>query len=451
MKKLLVIVLGCVMSAMSCEPSAVYAQVPLSLQDAMKIGLENSKSLKISELNVLAARAKYRAIDASRWASLGFKGGYTRLSTIPTFDLNIPADLFGPGFPPQPIAYPITHNYYNYYNLQLQLEQPIFTGFQLENSAKAAKETAEATSYDTKADRSDLKVQIATAYWNVYEAMQAEKVMQENLSRTESHYEQAKDLMNQGMLTQSDVLSAKVQVSNSRLSLLDSQNSVKLAVVSLNNVLGVPLDTQYEITSKPQTGDTTLPNIRQLLRTAVKDRPELRSLNLKAKAAGAMVSAAWGAYLPQVSVVGDFYYQRPNQRIQPPVDVFNSTWDAGVVISVPIWNWGGTQDKIDEAQAQREQANLAEKQMADAVYLQVTQSYLNFKQARDKIAVAGETVKDAEESYRISDQKFKVGLVTNTDLMDAEMALLQAKLNYTQALTGLELARINLEKATGQL
>lgn len=437
--------------AMSFLAVSAYAQTPLSLRDAMKIGLENSKSLKISELNVLTADAKAKEVNASRWASLGFRGGYTRLSTVPPFNLNIPADLFGPGFPPRPISYPITQNFYNYYNLQLQLQQPIFTGFQLENSAKAAKESAKATAYDTKADRSDLKVRIATAYWNVYAALQAEKVMQENLSRTQSHYEQAQNMMNQGMLTQSDVLSAKVQVSNSELSLLDAENNVKLAIVSLNNVLGVPLNTQYEITSTPQTGDTTLPDLNELLRTAIKDRPELRSMNLRAEAAWAAVAAAWGAYLPQISVVGDFYYQRPNQRIQPPVDAFRSTWDAGVVLSLPLWNWGETQDKVDQAQAQHEQADLAVKQMADAVYLDVTQSYLNFKQARDRIVVAGETVKDAEESYRISDQKFRVGLVTNTDLMDAEMALLQAKLYYTQALTGLEIARINLDKATGQL
>jgi outer membrane protein TolC len=150
-------------------------------------------------------------------------------------------------------------------------------------------------------------------------------------------------------------------------------------------------------------------------------------------------------------VVGNFYYQRPNQRIFPTQDEFRSTWDASLVVSLPIWNWGQTQSKIDEATAQREQAQLAERQTADNVYLDVTQNYLNFKQAKDRIVVAQTTVKDAEESYRISDQKFRVGLVTNTDLMDAEVALLQAKLSYSQALTDLEIARINLEKATGQL
>ena len=194
-----------------------------------------------------------------------------------------------------------------------------------------------------------------------------------------------------------------------------------------------------------------MPQLDNLLQEALDNRSELQSLKLKYQAANAMVAAAWGAYLPQVAVVGDYYYQRPNQRIEPPIDAFKNTWDAGIQISLPIWNWGQTESKVDEARAQRDQAELAEKQTADVVYLDVTQSYLNFKQARDKIAVAQTAVNDAEESYRISDQKFKVGLVTNTDLMDAEVALLQTKLNYSQALTDLEIARVSLEKATGRL
>lgn len=438
--------IGMIVAIMALAVSA-YGQVPLSLQDAMKIGLQNSKSLKISELSVLSAKAKYREANASRWATLSFKGGYTRLSEVPPFLLVIPNTI--PVFGGQ--SFTVSQNVFNIYNTQLSVQQPIFTGFRLINAEKAAEDNAKASAYDAAADRSDLKVRIAKAYWSLYEAKQAEEVMKENLDRTQSHYEQAKNLMNQGMLTQSDVLSAKVQVSNSRLSLLNAQNNVRLATVSLNNVLGVPLATVYDITSFPQTGDTTLPNLQQLIRTAVKDRPELRSLDFKAKAAGAAVRAAWGEYLPTVSLFGDYYYQRPNQRIQPTLNAFRGTWDAGVVVSLPIWNWGETGDKVEQARVQHEQADLASEQMADAVYLDVTQSYLNFKQAIDRIGVAKETVKDAEESYRISDQKFKVGLVTNTDLMDAEMALLQAKLNYTQALTGLEIARINLEQATGQL
>jgi outer membrane protein TolC len=453
--KILLVIVGCFMVAMNSAPSAVFAQKPLSLQDAIQIGLDNSKSLKISELNVDIAQEKSSEVNSNRWANLAFKGGYTKLSSVPSYDLDIPKGLFGSisgiEFPPQSIVYPISQFYTNYYNLQFQLQQPLFTGLQLENSAKAAEKTAEASVYDSKADKSSLKVQIASSYWNLYQAFQAEAFMQENLDRTNLHYKQAQDMLNQGMLTQSDVLSAKVQVSNSQLILLDAQNNLRLAAVALDNVLGVPLNTEYKITSIPQTGDTTMQDISSLLQAALENRDELQSLKLKEAAAEAVVSAAWGAYLPQIVLVGDFYYQRPNQRIMPPVDVFKSTWDAGLQINLPIWNWGQTESKVDEARAQREQTQLAERQAADAVYLDVTQSYLNFKQAKDKIAVAQTAVNDAEESYRISDQKFKVGLVTNTDLMDAEIALLQTKLSYTQALTGLEIARVSLERAIGQL
>ncbi len=427
--------------------TCAWAQTPLSLEDAIKIGLENSKSMKISELGVDVAQEKSSEVNAGRWANLAFKGGYTRLSSIPAFFLTLPANIPVVGGQ----SFPLYQNVYDFYNMQLQLQQPLFTGLQLENSAKAAEKTAEATVYDSRADKSNLKVQIAASYWSLYQAFQAEQFMEENLERTNSHYKQAQDMLNQGMLTQSEVLSAKVQVSNAQLLLLDAQNALRLATVALNNVLGVPLITEYKITSVPQAGDTAMQDISVLLQLAVDNRNELQSLKLKEQAAGAAVSAAWGAYLPQIFLVGDFYYQRPNQRIQPPIDAFKNTWDAGIQISLPIWNWGQTESKVNEARAQEEQAQLAEKQAADAVYLDVTQSYLNFKQAKDKIGVAQTAVNDAEESYRISDQKFKVGLVTNTDLMDAEVALLQAKLNYTQALTGLEVARISLEKATGQL
>ncbi len=435
-----------VMFGILCIAISAHAQVPLTLQDALKVGLENSKTLKISELSAVSAEAKYHEVSSSRWAGLSFQGRYTRLSTIPPSVLTLPVTIPGVGN-----SFQISPNVFDNYNLELSVQQPIFTGFQLSNASKAAKDNAEAARFDAKTDKSNLKVQIATAYWNVYNALNAREFMQENLDRTKSHYQQAENMLAQGMLTQSDVLSVKVQVSNSELMLLNAENNLRLAEVALNNVLGVPLNTDYKIESQPQAGDTTLPAVADLLKDALENRSELHSLKLRAQAAGAAAAAAWGAYLPQVSVVGNFYYQKPNQRIFPTQDVFKNTWDASVVVSLPIWNWGQTQSKIDEAKAQSQQARLAEQQAADGVYLDVTQSYLNFKQARDRIRVAETTVKDAEESYRISEQKFKVGLVTNTDLMDAEVALLQAKLNYSQALTDLEIARVNMEKAVGRI
>lgn len=422
------------------------AQTPLTLEQAIQIGTENSKALRSSELNITAAEQKYREINSNRFPSLNFTGRYTRLSTVPPFAVSLPINI--PGLPS---SFVISPNIYNNYNFQLTVQQPIFTGFQLSNAVTAAKKNADAVAYDVRSSKSSLKAQIAVAYWNLYRAIQARNFMKENLDRVKLHLKQAEDLYNQGMLTQNDVLSAKVQVSNSELMLMDAENNVRLAAVALNNVIGVPLDREYQITSVPQLSDTSLHDLNNLIETALRNRPDMEAMKLRVQASDALVRSAWGAFLPQLALVGNYYYSRPNNRILPALDKFKDTWDISLALSFNLWNWGKTAATVEQVRVQKEQAQLGEKQLADGIYLDVTQSFLNFKQARDKIAVVQMAMKDAEESYRVTDQKFRVGLATNTDLKDAELTLLQAKLNYAQALTDLEIARVNLRRAIGSL
>jgi outer membrane protein TolC len=162
------------------------------------------------------------------------------------------------------------------------------------------------------------------------------------------------------------------------------------------------------------------------------------------------VSLAASNWFPQVYLTGNYYFNRPNQRFQPVTDAFKNTWDFGVGMSFDIWNWGTTVHQTDEAKAQLAQAQDGLSQLKDAITLDVTSNFLNLQRAKERIAVAQEGVRQAEENYRITDNKFKQGLSVNTDLLDAEVALLQAKTNYTQALTDYELAEAGLERSIGE-
>ena len=142
--------------------------------------------------------------------------------------------------------------------------------------------------------------------------------------------------------------------------------------------------------------------------------------------------------------------RRPNQRIFPIQDVFQDTWDVGVGISFDVWNWGTTVHQTDQARAQLAQVQDGYGQLRDAAVLDVTRNYLNFGRARERIMVAEQGAKQAEESYRVTNAKFKQGLGVNSDLLDAEVALLQAKTNYTQALVDFGLAVAALERAIGE-
>ena len=154
-------------------------------------------------------------------------------------------------------------------------------------------------------------------------------------------------------------------------------------------------------------------------------------------------------YNPQIYLGGNFYYSKPNQRFFPPENKFKDTWDVGVSVQMDIWNWGATVDKTDQAKAQLEEAKDSYKIIKDNIVLEVNSNYLNLEQSKDKIAVAEESVSQAKENYRVTNETFKKGLALNSDLLDSEVALLQANTNYIQALVDYELAKARLEKSIG--
>ncbi len=170
--------------------------------------------------------------------------------------------------------------------------------------------------------------------------------------------------------------------------------------------------------------------------------------NIKAGEAG--VTLAESNWYPQIYLGGNYYYSKPNQRIFPAENKFKDTWDVGVSVSVDLWNWGATVDKTDQAEAQLEQAKDSYKIIKDNVVLEVNSNYLNLVQSKDKIAVADESVRQAQENYRVTDETFKKGLALNSDLLDSEVALLQSNTNYIQALVDYELAKAKLEKSIGE-
>jgi outer membrane protein TolC len=221
-------------------------------------------------------------------------------------------------------------------------------------------------------------------------------------------------------------------------------------MIGLNNILGTPLQSEIELATSMQQQSKTYADVSTLVQQAFEKRPELKGVELRMKASESAVTAARSGWFPQIYLVGNYYTARPNQRIFPAVDQFKETWDVSVSVSLDIWNWGTTIHQTNQAQAQLEQTRDALGQLRDGITLEVTQNYLNLNQTKEKIGVAEKGVGQAEENYRITNEKFKSGLALNSDLLDAESALLQAKWNFIQALVDHELADARLQKAIGE-
>jgi outer membrane protein len=422
----------------------------LTLAEALRIGRENSKPLQVSELRAGAAAARAGEMNASLLPSLKLEGGYRRLSNVDPFAVRVP-------FYPTPIV--ISPTVLNNYNVKVSLLQPLFTGFRLRSLARSAVFLSDASLDDNRADAQNLTVNITSAYWSLYQAIQTKASVDENVQRLELDRKDAEHLMNAGLATRNDLLRVEVQLSNAKLAQIDIGNDVQVAMMTLNNVLGQPLDTEVRPASVPEAlkggneDNTSRPDtaasLKQLFQRALDERPDIRAMDLRVQSAQEGLSAVRGGYWPQILLTADYYYSRPNVRYQPTVDAFRSSWDVGIALQFDLWSWGTTSYQSDQAASALRQSELLYAQMKDNIMLEVKRAFLAVRRAHDKIGVARLAVAQADESVRNTKEKFDVGLATSSDLLDAETALLNAKTGFTGACVEQEISRAQLEKALG--
>ena len=411
----------------------------LTLEESIRIGLENSELIHSSRMKVEYARARLSEVNTYRLPSLKLNASYTRLSEITPFVLNTP---FG-NFDIQP-------SIVNNYNIKLSLQQPIFTGFKLSSTSNIAGYNYEAQKQEYTKDEQQLILDIKNAYWNLFKVIKVKSVVDENVDLIKAHLKDVKNFFENGISTKNDVLKVQVQLAEAQLRRIDADNGVKLARSNLNNVIGLPLSTDTQVQSDVTVEDETVPALDQLTEEAMENRPELKAMDLQLKAGESGITLAESNWYPQVYLSGNYYYSRPNQRIFPAEDKFNGTWDVSVGLSWDIWNWLAPSDQTKQAEAQYEQVKDGYKSLKDGITLEVTQNYLNLLKAKERVLASNQSVHQAEENYRVTNETFKNGLALNSDLLDAEFALLQAKTNYIQSLADYELAKASLEKSIGK-
>jgi outer membrane protein len=433
-------------------PIAASAQqkLALSIDQAIQTGLENSKALHTSQFRLQAADARAGEATTLGLPSLKFNGSYSRLSNVPAQAVTLPANSFGPGFPPSDVAMTLSPTILNNYTLRATLQQPLFTGGKISGAIDAAGYNAKASEHDLQKDKADVIYNIKAAYWNLFRAIEFKKFVDENVNQVRTHSTDAEGLLRQGMLTTNDVMKVQVQLSDALVRQIDADNSVTVAMFVLNNTIGLPLQTVIALESTIMISDRRWEEVDLLVRQAMEKRPEIKGMGARVQAGEAGLTSARGAWWPQVFMLGDYNYLRPNQRYFPMTDNFKGTWDVSVSVSFDIWNWWQTGYQTTQAQAQLAQAREGLSMARDGVMLEVTQSYLGIQKAKERKAVSDQGVHQAEENYRIMIGKYKQGLAANSELLDAEVALLQAKLNLTQSLVDYELAIAQLSRAIGE-
>ncbi|HWJ30659.1 MAG TPA: TolC family protein, partial [Flavisolibacter sp.] len=323
---------------------------------------------------------------------------------------------------------------------------PIYAGGRIRYGIESSKYLEQAAKLDADNDREAVVLNTIDAYNNLYKSRAAVDLVNQNLQDARQRVKDFTNLEKNGVMARNDLLKAQLQQSNTELSLLDAENNWKLAMVNMNLMLGLPDSTTLETDSTSMNSILETKNVQDYVIQALQNRKDLSALDLRKKAAQTGVKATRADLYPSLALTGGYVaLDIPNA-----LSVYNAV-NIGLGVQYNIGSLWKTKAKIDQAEARQRQVQASEEQLADGIRMEVNQAYLNYLSSQKKIEVYNTAIEQAEENYKVTNNKFNNGLATVTDVLDADIARLQARLNRAFAQSDTYVAYNKLLQSAGLL
>jgi outer membrane protein len=409
----------------------------LTLDEAIKLGLENSKTLKLSQAKIDAAVSQYNQAKDRALPTGSASFMYSR-AQIPANTLNLGEESF---------SLPKSANA----NLGIvSVEEVIYGGGRYRYAKESTDLLVNVARLDVDKDREQIAYNIVNSYYNLYRVLQSKKVVEQNLKTIDEQIHQAQRFFEQGLVTKNDVLRFQLQRSNIELNGIDLENNRKVINYDLNILLGLPESTVLNIQQLPDENRAVAP-LQSYLDSAIAARQEIRQQDLRTKVAETNIKTVQAEKLPTLAATAGLYYVDVSANPLPKSGQYITPLTAGLSLS---WNFSSlwsNKNKVTQARIEREETVINKGIITDNVKTEVNQSYQQYVKALDKIKLLQTSIAQANENSRILGSKYANSTASATDRADAETLLYQAQINLELAKADAGLAYYNLLKATGKL
>lgn len=414
----------------------------LTLDEAVSLGMDYNKQLKISQARTDVSGTKYKQELASLAPAISINSSVTRNS--PNIqEYNIPAGVFGPGG----IINATSHNYYLN---SLNISQVVFAGLRGWHRLKIDKEQMRASALNLETDKKAVKNNIILAYYNHYKLLESKKVVDQNIQVLNQRLKDVQNMQTVGMALKNDVLQVQVNLSNLQSSAAEVQSAIDISNFNLAVMLGLPETTQIQIVEEGLTNSKPDFNLNTGLQDALKKRPEVKASDLRLDISHKALKVARGLYSPVISGGFNFYYNNPNQRVFiVPEHQFDQSWDLGVKLSWNITGLFTNQYQTKEAKLNIKQAEAQSEQLNDNIKMEVNSNYSAYMLALDKIRLDQTSVDQAGENQRMTKDQYSNGIKNITDMLNADNLAITTQINLVNAKIDAEIAYAKLMKATG--
>lgn len=426
--------------------SGSQAQLRLTLDEALEIALSENPTIRIAELEV----ERYDYVKRQTWGALlpqvSVSGNYTR------------------SIVKQEAAKGISFGADNTLSATGDVALPLFAPA-VYRTLKLNRVQAEAAVESARASRIDLTAEVRKAFFNILLAEQSLEVLRESEANVQRTVDDTRVQYENGLMSEYDLLTAEVQLSNLRPTILQTENSIALSKLMLKMYLSIPEDVEIEVAGDLDSlRDEVLLGVDNLS-TDLSENSELRSLELQAELLDRQLRTANASRLPTVSAFGTVtitgndmgrfsFGDMTGGSASVPAGSNPFWWQhpvsAGIQVSVPLFSGLTKMNRSREIKNTMAQLDLQRQYARQQIDVQVRSAINDLLTARETMFAQEKTVAQAAKAYSISDTRYRAGAGTILELNTAQLAQTQAQLNFSQAIYDYLSAKAEYDRIMGR-
>jgi len=420
-------------------PGILYAQnvKKLTLQEAIQLGIENSKNLRLSQNKIEEAMQQLEVVKDNALPTASVSAIYNH-AEIPTNQLNIGGEQLN--LPKRADAYLGT----------AAVQELLYGGGKLRYAKESTKLLAEVARLDADQNKEEVTYAVINTYFSLYKVGQSKKVIAQNLASIASQLKQSQRFFEQGIVTKNDVLRFQLQQANITLTDLEAEGNRKVVNYNLDILLGLPEDTEIEI-ADPTLDAMTVGPLNSYLDQGLATRQELRTLDLRNKVAEVDIKTVKANTLPTVALGANAYYINPSGNFIPSNHQYIVPMTVGATVSWNIGSLWTNKNKVTDARIQQKSIVIQKDIESDQVKTEINRNFQNYQVAMNKIKILETSIAQASENDRLLESKYKNNVASAIDRIDAETLLYQSKINLEIAKADAGVAYYTLLKSTGKI
>lgn len=410
-------------------PGAIHAEgATLTLEECVGTALKNHPSVRAARENVRAGQGRETQAASPYYPQVTASTGYSKSSSS---------------------GGAIGDSMTRSYATTLSVNQMLYDFGKTGNAYDAAQWGTRSSEQDAERVTQDVVLNVKQAYYALLAARKLVEVAQKTIEQTESHLRQAQAFFRAGSRPRFDVTRAEVDVNNAKLGLIKAKNNVRIRTIALNNAMGIDPGQATEI-EEALPLVPVMPALEQTQTDALRNRPEMMKAEVEIDAAKARVRTELSNYLPTLSASGAYNWATGTSEMGIFRGVIQNSWNAGVVLSVPLFQGGLTRGRVSEARANLIALESQRDTVRQSILLEVNQAFADLESAAARVDVMESAVKKARENLDLAQGRYEAGIGPYIEVTDAQLSAVNAETDHVQAVYDHHLAVARLEKAMGR-